>query len=425
MKIRTNLYPVLAITSLPAAFAFCAAAMCAFAAGIDSCDAQIYINEIYFDPPGTTGDLRSEYIELRGPSASPLTAHYLIFLENETGTTGPTAGTNQGRIENIFDLTSQTIGSNGFLTIRQAGNTYDLPASGTTDLSNTGATFTFGSGSSSTIGHTDQLDTGRIENSGFTAMLIDIGPGAAPVLAQDLDEGDNGMGDDQFPTGWTIVDAIGVNSELSDINGRLYADFNFSAGTPEGGPKIEPGAEFVDVGFAEIEYVGRWGSSTGSTRLDWHASNLTNDDASGFVGPADFRQSGQFHDTGGLDNLVESTQGVPYGTQLANTLGAENLFLRNGDFNFNDVVDGPDLLKWQQGVRFGDGDDASRAHGDTHDEAGVLDRIVDGGDLAVWASLFGDGNPSGQATAANVPEPSGLALLAIGWVSLLIRKVKV
>jgi len=383
-----------------------------------STSAEVLINEIFFDPPDTAGDFRSEYIELRGTSGQSLANHYLILLENETGLTGPEAGTQQGRIDNIFDLTTTSLGSNGFLTIRQAGNFFNAPAAGTTDLVNTGASFTFGSGVSSTVGHSDQGNDGVIENSGFTAWLINIGSGAAPLLNQDLDQGDNGLSDDTLPAGWTILDAIGVNSEISDADGRLYADINFSAGNSAGGPNIEPDATFINVGY-EIEYIGRWGDSTGSTRADWHATNVTNNTLTGFAGPADFRQSGAFHDTGGTDNFVETTQGVPYGTELNDTLGASNLFLKNADFDFDKDIDGADFLAWQRGLGFGDGDDATRIHGDTHDEEGVLDRIVDGLDLARWQEAYGSGAATTSALFQVIPEPSSFALCALA-VSLLL-----
>ena len=379
-----------------------------------SASAEMYINEIYFDPPGSSGDYVFEYIELRGTPSMSLADHYLILLENESSETA-----NAGLIENIFDLNGTSMGTNGFLTLRQAGNMYDSPAPGTTDLVNTGSSYTFGSGATSTIGHTDLNADGKTENSGFTAMLIDIGTGTAPTLAQDLDVGDDGLDMPTGAAGWTIIDSIGVNSEASENDGRLYAPINFSYGTPEGGPNIEPGAVFVETGY-EIEYVGRWGDSTGSTQADWHASNLTNDDLSGFVGPADFRQSGAYHDTAGTDNFVETTQGVPYGFELANTLGASNLFITDGDFDFDDDVDGSDFLTWQRNKGYGDGDDATREHGDTN-----LDRVVDGADLVIWGNEFGTNlavAPTAAPTTAAVPEPSALLLMLSGLLSGCLRR---
>jgi len=271
-----------------------------------------YINEIYFDPPAD-GDLLHEYIELRGTPGMSLDDHYLIFLENENNiqNTG-----NPGMVELIFDLSGESMGSNGFLTLRQNNNVYSV-APGTTDLMNTSGLGWGGAGS--TLNVQSENNKVVIENSGFTAMLIknNGGAGSVPFIGQDLDVGNDGL---DVPTGhvdWVILDSIGVHSEAGEAQfGRLYAQINFG---PEATSNIEPGAVYVGVGY-EIEYVGRWGNSTGQTADDWHVSNLTDDPQSGFQDEGDFRQSAEPH---GSAN-VESNQGVPYGTNLTNTLGAVN-----------------------------------------------------------------------------------------------------
>ncbi|MEM8946893.1 MAG: hypothetical protein AAGD11_17090, partial [Planctomycetota bacterium] len=68
---------------------------------------EIYINEIYLDPPGSSGDLLFEYIELRGTQSTSLEDHYLIFLENETGLDGES----QGKIDAIVDFNVASSGS--------------------------------------------------------------------------------------------------------------------------------------------------------------------------------------------------------------------------------------------------------------------------------------------------------------------------
>src|SRR5262245_55989275 len=47
--------------------------------------------------------------------------------------------------------------------------------------------------------------------------------------------------------------------------------------------RMEPGAEYVGLGY-EVEYLGRWGKSTGQTPADWHVSNLTDNSGSGSAG---------------------------------------------------------------------------------------------------------------------------------------------
>ncbi len=64
--------------------------------------ADVYINEIFFNPPSTL-DLTSEYIELRGTPSMSLANHYLIFIENADNSfhTG-----SAGNIEHIFNLST-------------------------------------------------------------------------------------------------------------------------------------------------------------------------------------------------------------------------------------------------------------------------------------------------------------------------------
>ncbi len=290
------------------------------------------INEIYFDPPGSP-DNPYEYIELRGEPSAALTNTYLIFLENENSGVDPTI--NSGTVERIFNLNAESFGTNGFLTLRQKASAFTTIAPGTTDLINTGSGQGWGSGATSslnTVGEPDPANPGEdkvvIENSGFTAMLIVNNGGApsAPTIGMDLDVDNNGLdvpniGDGHWGNAnWTVLDSIGVFSENGEAaTGRLYAPINFGPGATT---NIEPGATYVN-GTYEIEYIGRYGNSTGSTAADWLASNLTNKAVAGFVGPTDFRQSNSI-DTAVGDPMDENNHGIPYGTIITNTLGAPN-----------------------------------------------------------------------------------------------------
>jgi hypothetical protein len=397
-----------------------------------SAQAQMWINEIYLDPPSSLDSTR-EYIEIRGTAGASLADHYLIVLENETSATA-----NPGAIEAIFDLgalTSPTLGSNGFLTLRQAGNPYTNFNPASNNLQNTGVAATWGSGAFSSIGFTDENNDGILENSGGTFMLIKNNGGALsmPTITSpnliDLDvDDDNELDDSVYLQNWTILDSIGINSESSDTNGVLYAPINFSSGTPTDGGNIPSGATFVDVGF-EIEFFARWGNSTGSAAQDWHISNLTNDPASGFDGSADFRQSGSPHGTSVANQYVESNQGVPYGTILTGDLGDENVFIADGDFTatydgeeyvFDGKVNGRDFLLWQRNFGYGLNSAstprfANRRHGDANG-----DRVVDGADLAIWQANYGAGSQL-LAGAIAVPEPSSLALIMLSGLLFAYR----
>jgi hypothetical protein len=224
----------------------------------------------------------------------------LVIVENENDIFNEGGA---GEVEKVFDLTGQTLGSSGFLVFRQAGNSYTV-APGTTEL-----TYSV-----------------PLENSGFTAMLIlnNGGPGSVPfvsdVTPMDLDADNNGVLD--VPNGnidWDVIDSIGIHAEVDEPEfGQLYGAVNF--GPLPSGTGVP---NYLNVGY-EIEYLGRWGNSTGSTHADWHVSNLTDNVLSGFIGPSDFRQSGDPHGVGAPGQIVETNQNVAYGTNLTNTLGAAN-----------------------------------------------------------------------------------------------------
>jgi hypothetical protein len=245
--------------------------------------AQTFINELFFDPPGSAADATHEYVELRGAPGTSLANHYLIFVENEDNLSH-TGGA--GLVELIVDLGARSLGSNGFLTLRQKANEFSVygdyvvdPAA--TDLRNTGTGVGYGSGAGSSIGASNVgsggAPDGRIENSGFTAMLIrnDGDPVAnAPTLGFDLDVGNNGLDAPTGRTGWTILDSIGIFSERfeawdPDLNlplGRLYGAVNFGPedveNTPGFVPNLEPGATYLGTDF-EIEIAARWATPPG------------------------------------------------------------------------------------------------------------------------------------------------------------------
>jgi Dockerin type I domain len=415
-----------------------------------SAAAQLYINEIFFDPGGKFADTENEYIELRGTPNMSLANTYLIFLENEDTATHD--GTT-GQIDNIFDLSSQSLGSNGFLSLRQNGNRYPNPAPGATDLVNDGpgAGVGWGSGPTSSIGASDVGGDGVIENRGFTAMLINKGTGPTPTLGMALDgnvNNDNaelvgGMDPTphdglDYPTGqpgWTIFDSIGVHAAAEAYYGRTYAQVNFGAlkvgtevlpGIFFDMPNIEPGATYTGLGY-EIEYIARWGNSTGQTPDDWHVSNLTDKPNSGSdQSLPDWRQSCvdnqdlQCHpdDDGNpltpppLGLLTESNQGVPYGTQLMHDIGAPNFLL--GDYNKDGYVNAADYTVWRDALGQTGSDSIQLAADADHDY------VVGISDFAVWKAHFGQPFAAGAASLATfgVPEPASLILALAGTIAV-------
>jgi hypothetical protein len=404
----------------------------------------LYINEIFFDPP-SSGDSTQEYVELRGPADMSLDNHYLIFLENEniSNNTGM-----PGVVDFIFDLNSRTLSSTGFLTLRQKGTPFTLPA-GPHDLINTGSGDSWGtSPADNTVGVSST--GGEIENSGFTAMLIRNDSGDAPILGLELD-GQVDNDDDEMTTydgldyetgqsGWTILDSVGVFSEANEaVFGRTYAPINFGVETDGQQvayfeqqtlqfinrtfhPNIVPGQTYVAVG-SEIESIHRYGNSTGSTEHDWHATNVTDNPSSGFVSAADgFRQSGP--DPHGLPREdgaeFESSQFVPYGVNITDTLGAPNYPLNQTvlpwDFNGNGTVDAADYTLWRNSL--GQADPTGLSVVTNADRDGSVDQT----DYEAWKYHFGESLPaasgSGAAATSGAPEPASFLLALVGMVAI-------
>lgn len=423
----------------------------AFTAGVlsaNGANAQFYINEIFFNVGGGGSDIRDEYIELRGPTEASLDNHYLLILENELpGGIGDRAGV----VERIFDLNGRAMGTNGFLTLRQRFSLYNV-APGTTDLVNTSTGSGYGNGATSSIGHVTNGAT-DLEGSGFTAMLIRNDSGSAPVIDMDLDfEVDNddnplttkdgldypGMG----RPGWTILDSIGIFAEPEETEtGRVYGMVNYARVDqfiPEDFvPQIEPGTEFQRIPF-EIEYVGRWGNSTGHALEDWHISNFTDNGGSGSggvlaTGGPDWRQScidvagcHPFND--GDPNTpapqppggVESSKGVPYGTKLADNLGAPNFMF--GDYNKDGVVDAADYTVWRDTLGQTTGTETMHPAADTNH-----DFLVNDLDYQIWKDNFGQpGSNQGAGALAGggstVPEPASVVLFILGLCAIGARR---
>ncbi len=339
------------------------------------------INEIYFDPP-SSGDNSHEYIELRGTPGMALDNYYLIILESEGGILSTL---DQGSIDLIFDLNGRSFGSNGFLTLRQKAITNATAeygsyavAAGTTDIVNSGSGAGWGStAANSNIGVQVSELNGRTENAAFTAMLIrnDGHPvNNKPVLNDDLDLGNNGLDFANGKLEWQIIDSIGVLGEVGEVEdgARSYSPLTFAKDSIASIPDlvyadhIPPGGVYVGLEY-EVEMVSRWGNSAGNAPENWHVTNLTLEQAAGFTASGDFRQSTSGNHPPDPGDVIETNHGVPYGTNLTNSLGAPNypltpnsgLTFAAGDFDADGDVDATDLnVEWVK--RFGadlDGDD--------------------------------------------------------------------
>jgi hypothetical protein len=430
----------------------------------------LLINEIFFDPGGNGLEGRDEYVELRGTPGMSLANHFLILIENENDILS--LG-NSGQIDHIFDLnyTAQPLGTSGFMTFRQKGSLYPVNAGdGGLHLINSGSGAGWGNNhqtaGSSSVGSSDSLgglnpEGGVMENGGFTAMLIrndSDGGMHAPIIDFDLDVGEDGLDfldfsgpqwviDNQM-TGmkWTILDSIGFTEPGEGFTARYYGKINFGseAPTPELPPEddnyfnpddhieVAAGAVYELVDY-EIEYLARWGNSTGQTADDWHISNFTDRVQSGSAGVLapggpDWRQSGEPHPPfDGNPNTppaqpakVETNQGVPYGTQLSRDIGRPNFL--TGDYNKDGYANAADYTAWRNSLGQ-TGSDAADLPAD-----GNHDYLISLADYDIWKDRYGQplsagaGGGSGSAATAVVPEPSSALLAVVSLCGLLLRR---
>lgn len=253
----------------------------ALALGIVSCiasaHAQVYINEMLVNPPGADSSATRglEFFELRGTPNLSLSGYYLLSIEGQ-GTTG------RGDINQFFNLSSFSIGANGYLAAVQYRSPYAI-LPGASVVSNS---FSYGwgqanSSTNSSAGHSSDAAQLDLENSAATMVLVNIGSGAAPSLTLDLDSNNDGVMD--LPSGWSVLDSVGV----SDSTGTAPAasDLTYGAITFRvGGVGSSNGGNTIDIDLASATsiYVARKGDSTGSTADDWFGSVL-NGSAPGFV----------------------------------------------------------------------------------------------------------------------------------------------
>ena len=239
--------------------------------GSSALAATPFISELYVDPPSGDGDRLQEFLEISGASGQTVGNLFLLQLENENNSFGTG---NQGRVDLGFDLSGQMLGSNGRLVIASANSNpaATLRPAHVFDPASTllQGTVDFGGYLGIPGLLTDQPDNDavRTENSGGTYLLIDVGSGPAPVIGQDFDTDDDGVLD--LPASYTVLDAVGVAAESSELDfGGLYGFTNFSSGPLQAGVDVAPGSTVINAGF-EVEYLAREANSG-----EWFVANLT------------------------------------------------------------------------------------------------------------------------------------------------------
>ncbi len=272
------------------------------------------ISEILITPPGAAGT-SNQYIELRGtPNATFASGTYLVGVSGTAATAG--------NVQDIFDLSGDKFGSNGFLFLGQKGQTYTVSPSATL-MVNAGSGTGFGNGATSSIGHIGALANGNLTAGSETFLLVTAASASAPTLASTIDANHDGTPDGSTYSGWTILDSVGIRNSNSDF---VYGNINFR----NSAVNAVPGTA-VTVAFTPT-YVARMETSTGYGATDWVA-------ATGLVGvyggvgstSLSFTSDNGANETNGVQGLVISSTSV---TTTGNNIGASNLwFNSNGNVN--------------------------------------------------------------------------------------------
>ncbi len=216
-----------------------------------------WINEVFFNPPGSF-DAPNEYIEIRGTPNSTLSlGTYFVSIEgNGSG--------NPGTIQNVFDLSGRAIGGNGFLVLLQNSNAYTAHAHASVAVNTVGPGW--GQGASSTVGHRGRNSSSTdLENPSITYLLIQTS--LAPANEVDLDADNDGVPENPVFSTWTVIDGVGIldNTGLGDV---AYGVINFRRNAAA---TVMPGTTVVPIDFTP-DYVGRSGNTTGWTAGGWVAS---------------------------------------------------------------------------------------------------------------------------------------------------------
>lgn len=95
-------------------------------------------------------------------------------------------------------------------------------------------------------------------------------------------------------------------------------------------------------------------------------------------------------------------------------------YVEGADFNSSGNVNGDDLAIWAQNFgTTGDGATFALGNADGGSLVAPITADIDGDDFLVWQRTYNGGSP-----VAAVPEPSAMALLALGGISALMRRTR-
>ncbi len=210
-----------------------------------------YISEILFEPL-FGNDQTDQYVEIRGTPQQALTNTYLLSIDG--------GSFNSGRVRTIFDLSSTTVGNNGYLVLTQAANRYLVdPAANEIESVSQGFRGLPNNMFEATSSFVNNIDAFL---NASTFMLVESS--VKPLIGDDIDTNDDGVIDRAGTAfgNWTVLDS--VSSLRFSTSDHAYGRIVFADNTNY---TSIPGATRVLID--SYGYVGRIGESTGYAVDDW------------------------------------------------------------------------------------------------------------------------------------------------------------
>lgn len=214
--------------------------------------AQFYLNEVMIDPPGT--DTPHNFIEIRGTASTALTNMYIVTIEGD-------ADSDEGRVDEVIDISSYSTGSNGYFVAAQTGNFYNINPNATVGL---------------------DLFSGDVESQSHTIMLIQTT--TPPSTGNDIDPDEDGTPNGSVWDEWTVIDSVTLlkDNGQSTTTAVAYSTVVFLENNEATTPTvIAPiGATIISTPGTQFDYAGRIGDSTGDaltgdeSTSDWVGADL-------------------------------------------------------------------------------------------------------------------------------------------------------
>lgn len=228
----------------------------------------LYLSEIMFNKDnGSNLQSGYQFIEIRGtPNETIPNFTYVVFIE------GDVESSTAGKVKWWFDISNLSIGSNGYLVIRQSGSPYSI-AEGATVVTGTSGFNGLDFGSYEGSGDKDD-----IESLSQNILLINTGLAVSrndvyDIRVENVDRA-NALEPDGVPdASWTILDQISSLDDDGIEVGYGPLIFHEDADADDSNLILENGSNLIQNSF-KSGYLARVGSTEGATSADWMGGQL-------------------------------------------------------------------------------------------------------------------------------------------------------